>query len=131
VFRRYIDQLIGRVSGMGGDPAKVGPTGDGDWQRPGGHDEDDHDHDHDHDRGRELLVGKVCGLTYDRFGDFTGFDIETAECRRYQVCCTEQRVEQLARTAWRERSTVTVLRTGERDCCLVRITVGGPGCCPE
>jgi Galactose oxidase, central domain len=128
VFRRYIDQLVGRVAGMGGDPGKVGPTGDGNWQHPGGHGDGDSE-GRCHRGDRHLLVGKIAGLTYDRFGDFAGFDLEDTRCCRYHVCSTEQRVEQIARAAWHERSTVAAAVTGEDGCCLVRFTVGdAPRC---
>jgi hypothetical protein len=137
VFRRYIDQLVGRVSGMGGDPNKVGPTDDGDWQHTGGHGgdggrdrdtggRDEHDQDCD---DIDRLVGKVSGLVYDRFGDFSGFHLETGTCEHREVCSTEQRVEQLARTAWQQRSTVHVVVKGSHGCCLVRLTVGDSDCC--
>ncbi|MDT4972806.1 MAG: hypothetical protein QOG22_2949 [Pseudonocardiales bacterium] len=137
VFRRYIDQLVGRVSGMGGDPNKVGPTDDGDWQHTGGHGgdggrdrdtggRDEHDQDCD---DLDRLVGKVSGLVYDRFGDFSGFHLETGTCEHREVCSTEQRVEQLARTAWQQRSTVHVVVKGSHGCCLVRLTVGDSDCC--
>ena len=64
VFRRLVEIHTGRVAGLGGDPTKIIPTGDGNWQHPGkgggqgsggDHGDKDHDHgyrDHGHDRRR-------------------------------------------------------------------------------
>ena len=148
VFRRYVDQLVGRVTGMGGDPHQVGATGDGDWQHhghdhghgtsdggqhdggdhgggqhDGQHDDGDHDGDDRSQAGRQL-VGKITGLDYDHFGDFTGFQLETLTCRHHAVCSTEERIETLARMAWLERLAVTVWLVGEESCCLVSLRLG-------
>ncbi len=132
VFRRYVDAYVGRVAGMGGDPTRVVPTGDGDWKHPGkhqghdghcdhdGHGKDEHDHDGpgeccDDDAGREAVTGKVVALRYDHFGDFTGFVIETGHDHHVVVCSAEGRVQRLAHQAWVNRAIVRVhLLAGDR-----------------
>jgi hypothetical protein len=117
VFRRLVEFHTGRVAGMGGDPTKIVPTGDGNWQHPGkgaGHGsggdqsckDDDHghgDHDHDHDHA---VTGKIVSVRYDHFGDFSGFVIETADDEHVMVVSDERRVECLAREAWAARAIV-------------------------
>jgi hypothetical protein len=41
-----------------------------------------HDHRHEHGEAHVRFVGKVAGLTYDRFGEFDGFILDTEEGRR-------------------------------------------------
>ena len=57
---------------------------------------------------KHRLVGKVESLTYDRFGDFESFTIETAhsEMRRFES--RERRVEELVKKAWEDRTLVSV-----------------------
>lgn len=59
-------------------------------------------------QGDRCAVGKVTGLVYDRFGDFTSFRLctEAGEERRYHM--TEARIESIARFAWAERVVVEV-----------------------
>jgi hypothetical protein len=118
VFRRYVDQIAGRVAGMGGDPAQVPATPDGDWRHPhkcDHHQEHDHDHDHDWDDEdqRATVTGKVVALRYDHFGDFEGFVVEDAQDRHVVLASSEQRVEALARRAWRHRLRVRVRRLSD------------------
>jgi hypothetical protein len=40
-FERYLQQLSGRVQGMGGDPGTIGPSGDGTVPGDGGHGAED------------------------------------------------------------------------------------------
>lgn len=112
VFRRYVDQIAGRVAGMGGDPTQVPATPDGDWRHP--HKCDHHTHDHDHDRDdddqRAKVTGKVVTLRYDHFGDFEGFVVEDAHNGHVVLASSEQRVEALARRAWRQRLQVRARR---------------------
>ncbi|WP_425955152.1 hypothetical protein [Xylanimonas sp. McL0601] len=132
VFRRYVDLYAGRVAGMGGDPTAILPDGDGDWEHVNlchdGHDRDrdehdehdGHDHEHGHDREPECdhadggdrytktVAGKVVSLSYDHFGDFTGFVVETERDSHVEVRSTERRVEHLAREAWVTRAVVRV-----------------------
>ena len=127
VFRRLVEFHTGRVAGMGGDPTKIIPTGDGNWQHPGkgggqgvdgDQDSEDHDHGHvdhghDHDHGHDdyddhAVTGKIVSLRYDHFGDFSGFVIETVDDDHVVVLSTERRIERLAREAWAARAIVRV-----------------------
>lgn len=102
IFVRYLEQLGGRVRGLGGDPGAVLPSPTGEWgpvrptPYPGGPEEVAGE------------TGKVVGLIYDRFGDFDGFVLETerGEQRRYRA--REHEVEDLVRKAWEERAVIAV-----------------------
>ena len=121
VFRRLVEIHTGRVAGMGGDPTKIIPTGDGDWRHPGkggghggggdhgGKDHDDchEDHDDDHEN-HDAVTGKIVSLRYDHFGDFSGFVVETADNNHLIVVSEERRIEGLAREAWALRAAVRV-----------------------
>jgi hypothetical protein len=102
VFQRYLEQIRGRVSGFGGDPASILPSATGDVpglqrQLPGGD-----------GRGREY-TGKVEGVIYDRFGDFEGFLLLTEEGEKHHFYAREHHIEELTRVAWRERMVITVI----------------------
>jgi hypothetical protein len=130
VFQRYVEQIGGRVKGMGGDPSKIPPTGTGNWQHGGKGGGGGH-----RPKSEEFLevVGKVGGLVYSAKGDFEGFVMETRECAEYYVKSSERRVEELARRAWLDRSVVAVFVEHHEPHCLERIVVGGmppwPECC--
>src|SRR5262249_33899771 len=94
------------------------PTGDPHGKPP---DDDDNGDDHHppHRRhhpphGEERIghTGKVAGLIFDRFGDFDGFVLQTAEAERRYVS-REHEIELLAERAWRARLRITVF--SERD----------------
>jgi hypothetical protein len=53
-------------------------------------------------------VGKIQSLTYDRFGDFESFVLETADGAIHRFSSRERGIEELARRAWQERSRVQV-----------------------
>ena len=129
VFRRLVGLHAGRVAGMGGDPTRIVPTGDGDWRHPvkgdghhgdhhgdgtheHGQDGDDREHGCEHE-GRErhkseTVRGKVASLCFDHFGDFTGFVLETYVDEMVTVLSRERRIEVLARDAWIKRAIVQV-----------------------
>jgi len=105
VFRRYVDQIAHRVRFMGGDPAAVGPTPDGDWQHRG------------YGKGPERepagerrlsFEGKVASLTYDRFGDFTGFALDTEDGPRH-FDAAEPAMERVVLRAFAHRIPTTVV----------------------
>ncbi len=113
VFLRYLEQIAGRVQGMGGDPGTIPPSGTG--QVPGvGHKE-----------RREEFTGKVAGLIYDRFGDFEGFLLETGDCDERRFASREGRMERVVREAWENRATVRVIVDSHRPHCPVEVIVGG------
>jgi hypothetical protein len=113
VFERYIDVIGRRVISFGGDPMQIKPSPYG-WPKPH-HEPAPHPHPGHHyppDEEREAYRGKIVGMLFDRFGDFEGFVLETAEGER-RYFSREQDVEALAERAWRERLRVTVV--AERD----------------
>jgi len=108
VFERYIDQIAGRVSGLGGNPDLIGPSPTGDGRKR--HLEPDDDQR----RGeqRRHFTGKITGLVSDQFGDFCGFLLDTEDGERRFVS-HEKDMASLADHAWRERLRITVIT--ERD----------------
>ena len=117
VFKRYLEQLGGRVTFMGGDPGKVIPTGTGNWNHPThpGHGARGgegyglgHGQDHDHGHGHEF-IGKVDGLIYDHFGDFEGFVLEAYDGCKHRFFSREVRVEERVRRASDERAVTKVI----------------------
>jgi hypothetical protein len=99
VFSRYLEQIAGRVSVLGGDPALIGPSPTGEWRKPrppGGRGEE-----------RIAFTGKIAGLIFDHFGDFEGFLLDTEDGER-KFFSREKEVEELSERAWRERLRITV-----------------------
>lgn len=100
VFHRYLEQIAGRVSGLGGDPGSIqpSPSGDGGSVQP------------KHPKGAEdevCATGKIAGLMFDRFGDFEGFLLDTEDGER-KFYSREKDLAELAERAWRERLRITV-----------------------
>ena len=111
VLERYIDYVAGRVDGAGGNAAAIPPslTGVAGRHRPG---HPPHPHPRpEHERRR---TGKICGLTFDRFGDFEGFSLETEE-GELRLISREADMRDLAERAWRERLLLTVVYSDEGD----------------
>ena len=106
VFRRLLEQLAGRVRDMGGDPLKVIPDPNGNWNGAipdGSHGKGDHG------RGEQRVtwIGKINGVVYDRFGDFEGFLLDTEDGeRRFES--REPDVEHVVLRAWEARTLVAV-----------------------
>jgi hypothetical protein len=107
VFIRYLTIVEGRVRGFGGDPDSIpaSPT----WhprpgRRHGEHGEHGHGRRHP-DTGR---TGKICGISYDHFGDFDGFVLELRDGTRVRYRSRERRLRELAIRAMRRRTVVTV-----------------------
>jgi hypothetical protein len=94
VFRRYLKQVAGRVTDLGGDPSTIVPSPSGEPGRPAP------------DEGR-CATGKVVGLIFDHFGDFEGFVLDTGRGEN-RFASREKHVEEIAERAWRERLRVTV-----------------------
>jgi hypothetical protein len=63
VFQRYLQQLGGRVTDLGGDPSTIEPSPSGEPGRP------------KPGEGR-CPTGMVVGLIFDDFGDFEGFVLD-------------------------------------------------------
>lgn len=134
VFQRYLEQLGGRVTFMGGDPGKVYPSPTGAWRHPyhpgegdhGGHGGDGDGegrggHDHDRDRDEQDwggVTGKVDAIVYDHFGDFAGFVLEDFHGRMHHFHSKEHRVEDRVRRAKEERLVTTVVARDEGEVVL-------------
>lgn len=100
VFQRYIAQLAGRVTALGGDGSTVPPTQTGIWPGlPGGHGP----------HHRHSCTGKVDGIVYDHFGDFEAFILETFEGERRRFDSHEEPVYRLVRRAWAHRTLTTII----------------------
>lgn len=95
VFGRYVEEIAGRVRAFGGDPDTIlaSPTGDG--------------RGHPKHGKRVSYTGKICGLIFDRFGDFEGFLLDT-DSGEHKFVSREKGMAELAQRAWRERLRVTV-----------------------
>jgi len=118
VILRYIEELYGKIEGMGGNPGKVGPskgggiihlpgdTGTGAGTGAGGTGKLP---------GAVLAfmkhTGKVAGLIYNHFGDFEGFVLEDMEAEERVFYSREKEIEIIVERAWRERTLVCVHRT--------------------
>jgi len=118
VMLRYVEQLAGRVKGLGGDPSQIPPTGNGIWPGLGGHPHPvpvhrGHPGDHDHHRS-DSFTGKIQGIAYDHFGDFEAFILETLEGVRHRFESRELHVLQLVQRAWAHRITTTVVVRHDR-----------------
>lgn len=101
VFQRYLEFVGGRVRDFGGDPLQIQPSPTGD-PRPG--------HPHPtpgNGEERIAFTGKVDGLIFDRYGDFEGFHLSTAEQNR-KFFSREPDMAELVERAWRERLRITV-----------------------
>jgi hypothetical protein len=108
VWQQYISQIGGRVLGFGGNPGQIQPSPTGTVPQPGGGRPG-------RGRGPEArhgYTGKISGLIFDRYGDFDGFVLDTAE-REHKFFSREKDMEELAARVWRERLLITVW--AERD----------------
>jgi hypothetical protein len=97
IMQRYLRQIGGRVTYMGGNPTVIPPSSTGIWTTK---------FSHPQPHGERRFVGKVESVIYDRFGDFEGFTLETigGEIKRFES--REPHIEELARRAWQERHRV-------------------------
>ncbi len=103
VFSRYVTLIGDRVRGVGGDPNTIEPSPDGSGVQPGLVAVPEPERTLRHN-------GKIIGLTYDCFGDFSGFVLD--ECgAEMEFYAREHQIETLAWTAWRERIAITVVTT--------------------
>lgn len=101
------------MRGLGGDPDQIPPSLGG-FPGKGGH---PHPEPHPGSgKGHDGVTGKICGVCYDRFGDFEGFDLrpEHGKDRRYRA--REEEIERLVLQAWRERWVVTVEVENRKRC---------------
>ncbi len=98
VFQRYLGQVAGRVSALGGDPTTILPSSSGEGRNL---------HPSTGPEDRLCFTGKIAGLIFDRFGDFEGFLLDTEDGDR-KFFSREKEIEELAERAWRERLRITV-----------------------
>ena len=98
VIQRYLRQVAGKVTGLGGHGDDGGPGT--------GHHEPGHHERHEEHRRFE---GKIAGLRYDRFGDFEGFTLRTEKDELRHFRTHERGIEVIVRRAWRERIAVLVI----------------------
>jgi hypothetical protein len=94
VIHRYLQQVTGKVTGLGGGQGEGGPG--------------PHRHEHERREEHRRFEGKIAGLRYDRFGDFEGFSLRTEDGLR-QFFTRERGMESVAHQAWRERIAVLVI----------------------
>jgi hypothetical protein len=94
VFGRYVEQIAGRVQGLGGDPQVIGPSPTGDWQPPKAR--------------RVSFVGKIEAIVFDRYGDFDGFILDTEHGDR-TFASREEEIRDLVEQAWSERIRIEVV----------------------
>jgi murein tripeptide amidase MpaA len=106
VFRRYLEQVAGRVIAFGGDPTQILPSPTGEGRGPHRRPEEPEG------EKRRAFTGKIAGLIFDRFGDFEGFVLDTEDGDR-KFFSREKAMEELAERAWVERLRITVW--AERD----------------
>ena len=106
-FRRYVHEIGERVGGFGGDPGTVKPDPNGfpgglppGAAEPGGG-------GIPVGAGWRTLTGKVSSILYDRYGDFEGFTLDSAD-GEHLFRSREHTIEDLAVRAWRERTLVMV-----------------------
>lgn len=108
VIVRYLNKLAGVIIALGGDPEQILPSPSGQVParpqppepRPV--------------NATEEFTGKIEGITYDHFGDFEGFILETETGRHHRFSSREASVRDLVRQAWIERTRVTVFAEPDR-----------------
>jgi hypothetical protein len=98
IFQRYLANVGGRVTDLGGDPTQISPSPTGEGQGEGKPPKPE---------DRLCFTGKIAGLIFDRFGDFEGFLLDSEEGER-EFYSREKEIEELAERAWRERLRITV-----------------------
>jgi len=98
VLQKYIGQVSGRVSGLGGNPGSILPSQAGGVS--GGLIETG--------AGRHEFTGKVTGIIFDRFGDFEGFLLVTEAGHEKSFLAREHEIEERIREAWRDRMVISV-----------------------
>lgn len=108
-FSRYVTEIGNRVRGFGGDPEAVKPNPNGLPEGPGtgGRDNPKLDPERPTDIRTRLFKGKIVSLIYDRWGDFEGFILGTADGER-RFNSREHTIENLANRGWTERILVHV-----------------------
>jgi hypothetical protein len=110
VLLRYIDQIAGRVDGLGGNANAIPPSLRG--YLPG------HHHPVHPPIGRPCeddlreFTGKVCEVMFDCFGDFAGFVLDDC-CERRVYESRERHIGDLVLRALQEHLTLMVVTAGK------------------
>ncbi len=120
VFERYLKEIGGRVTTFGGNPGLILPSPTGDVKKPPAGGEPPCD-----DRKGKAFTGKISALTFDHFGDFDGFILETSHGEP-KFHSREAEIEELAERAWRERLRITVHAEGHESYRPTSIVVHRP-----
>ena len=118
VLLRYIDQIAGRVDGLGGNASAIPPSLGG--YLPGHHyppvrrpcEED-----------LKEFTGKVCEVMFDCLGDFAGFVLDDC-CERRAYESRERHIGDLVLRALQERLILMVVTAG-KERRIVRLMVKG------
>lgn len=109
VFQRYIGQLIGRVTALGGNGNSVPPTQTGIWPGLPGTGKGTGKGQGHEPHGPSSFTGKVDAIIYDHFGDFEAFVLETFAGERHRFDSHEPAVHKLVQRAWAHRILTTVV----------------------
>jgi len=102
VLQRYLTQIAGRVKGLGGNPGAIVAS-------PQGYIPQQPNRAGKCDRDECGTAGKISSVCYDRFGDFCGFELSTLEGRELRFHCDQRDLEELVRSAWRDRVLITII----------------------
>ena len=108
VFRRYVEQIAHRVFFMGGDPAAVRPTPDGNWQHVVGHGGGHGGGGAARASGASTSKARSVPSFTTGYGDFEGFVVDTEDGEQ-RFRSDEHAIEKLVRRAWIERIRTTVV----------------------
>lgn len=110
VMQRYLSQVAKRVQALGGGEGKTGTgPGYGHHGQPRLQGTGTHRHEPEE---RTQFEGKITGICFDSFGDFSGFWLK-AEHQLHNFRSKEPDMEMIVDQAWRERIAVLVIT--ERD----------------
>jgi hypothetical protein len=102
VLQRYVAQIIGRITGFGGNPSQIVPSPTGTVPQP------PHSTPGKCEPVGKEFTGKVIGIKHDRFGDFEGF-ILLSECgEEHCFRGREHQIERLIHSAWEQRTVISV-----------------------
>jgi len=112
VLVRYIAEIAGRVDGLGGNAGAIPPSLGG--YRPPLKPCETH---------LVQYTGKPCEVTFNCFGEFTGFVLDDC-CARHTFKSREKEIGELVLRALKERLTLMVVTSGE-DHRIMRLVVKG------